>query len=120
MFLEANPMTSPIHIVPEWYFLFAYAILRAIPNKLLGVIALVMSICVFYFFSVFGNIYTCLSKVNKFLVSTFVVVSFILRWLGQCLVEDPYSFLSPVFSIVYFSLILLLFFNYLVTKFIFS
>lgn len=120
MFLEANPITSPIHIVPEWYFLFAYAILRAIPNKLLGVIALVISICVFYFFAVFSNMYSCLVKVNKFLVSSFIVVSFILSWLGQCLVEDPYRFLRPVFSIVYFSLVLLLFLNYIVTKFIFS
>jgi len=78
MFLEANPMTRPIHIVPEWYFLFAYVILRALPNKLLGVIALVISICFFYFFAAFGSIYSCLLKLNKFLVSTFIVVSIIL------------------------------------------
>lgn len=44
IFIEANPIVSPVHIVPEWYFLFAYAILRAIPNKILGVLALVISV----------------------------------------------------------------------------
>merc|ERR1711976_1079606 len=40
-FIPANPLVTPVHIQPEWYFLFAYAILRSIPNKLGGVIALV-------------------------------------------------------------------------------
>ena len=46
-YIEADPMVTPAHIVPEWYFLFAYAILRAIPNKLLGVLALFASISQF-------------------------------------------------------------------------
>ena len=45
-FLPANVLVTPAHIQPEWYFLFAYAILRAIPNKLGGVIALLMAILV--------------------------------------------------------------------------
>ncbi len=45
-FITANPLVTPIHIQPEWYFLFAYAILRSIPNKLGGVIALVLSIAI--------------------------------------------------------------------------
>jgi len=45
-YIKANPLVTPVHIMPEWYFLFAYAILRAIPNKLGGVIALVMSILI--------------------------------------------------------------------------
>lgn len=120
MFLEANPITSPIHIVPEWYFLFAYAILRAIPNKIVGVIALVRSICFFYFFALFNSDFSCLVKLNKLLVSRFIVVSLILSWLGQCLVEEPFSFLRPVFSILYFLLVFLIFFNYYLTNFIFS
>jgi len=47
-FIPANPLVTPIHIQPEWYFLFAYAILRSIPNKLGGVVGLVASIaCLF-------------------------------------------------------------------------
>lgn len=48
-FIPANPLVTPVHIQPEWYFLFAYAILRAIPNKLGGVVALLMSILVLLF-----------------------------------------------------------------------
>jgi ubiquinol-cytochrome c reductase cytochrome b subunit len=47
-FIPANPLVTPAHIKPEWYFLFAYAILRAIPNKLGGVVALVLSIAILY------------------------------------------------------------------------
>ena len=45
-FIPANPLVTPVHIQPEWYFLIAYAILRSIPNKLGGVIALAMSILI--------------------------------------------------------------------------
>lgn len=43
-FIVANSISTPAHIVPEWYFLFAYAILRSIPNKLGGVLGLLLSI----------------------------------------------------------------------------
>merc|ERR1739838_996241 len=45
-FIPANPLVTPVHIQPEWYFLFAYAILRSIPNKLGGVVALALSIII--------------------------------------------------------------------------
>jgi ubiquinol-cytochrome c reductase cytochrome b subunit len=48
-FIPANALVTPIHIQPEWYFLFAYAILRAVPNKLGGVIALVASLLILFF-----------------------------------------------------------------------
>lgn len=48
-FTPANPLVTPVHIQPEWYFLFAYAILRSIPRKLGGVIALVISIAILFF-----------------------------------------------------------------------
>lgn len=47
-FIAADPLVTPPHIQPEWYFLFAYAILRSIPNKLGGVIALVLSIAILF------------------------------------------------------------------------
>jgi ubiquinol-cytochrome c reductase cytochrome b subunit len=47
-FIPANPLVTPVHIQPEWYFLFAYAILRSIPNKLGGVIALVLSVGILF------------------------------------------------------------------------
>jgi ubiquinol-cytochrome c reductase cytochrome b subunit len=52
-YIQANPMVTPEHIVPEWYFLPFYAILRSIPDKLFGVIAMLLSILVFFFLPVF-------------------------------------------------------------------
>jgi len=54
-FTLANPIVTPVHIQPEWYFLFAYAILRSIPNKLGGVVALAISIFVLYFLPLAGS-----------------------------------------------------------------
>jgi len=61
-FIPANSLVTPIHIQPEWYFLFAYAILRAIPNKLCGVIGLLGAVLVLFLFSF---------KTNKYFFSGF-------------------------------------------------
>lgn len=74
MYIQADPMTRPVHIVPEWYFLFAYAILRAIPNKTLGVIALLISIVIFFFFALNKRYVSVLSNLNKFVVTRFLCV----------------------------------------------
>lgn len=120
IFIEADPMIRPVHIVPEWYFLFAYAILRAIPNKILGVIALLIRIVVFYFFALVNNYTSCLNKLNKYLVFTFIISSVILSWLGQCIVEEPYTILRPLFSIIYFGLAFTLLFIYMTRKYLFK
>ena len=116
IFIEADPIMRPVHIVPEWYFLFAYAILRAIPNKILGVIALLIRIVVFYFFAFVNNYTSGLVKLNKYLVFTFIVVSIILRWLGQCLVEDPFVLLRITFSSLYFLFAFILLFIFIFRK----
>nr|YP_009186376.1 cytochrome b [Strongyloides stercoralis]BAT21204.1 cytochrome b [Strongyloides stercoralis] len=120
MFVESDPMVSPVHIVPEWYFLFAYAILRAIPNKVLGVFFLVFSIFIFYFYVFFNNYYSVLDNLNFFLVVFFILVSVFLSWLGQCHVEYPFINLSVVFSFLYFFFAFLIVFSRFLTKFIFS
>lgn len=113
MFIEADPIISPVHIVPEWYFLFAYAILRAIPNKILGVIALLIRIVTFYFFSFFSNYTSSFVKLNKFLVVFFILISILLSWLGQCLVEFPFTLISGLFSILYFLVAYFMLFNFI-------
>lgn len=120
MFIEADPIIRPVHIVPEWYFLFAYAILRAIPNKILGVVALLIRIVVFYFFAFVNNYTSCLTKLNKFLVFTFIISSVILRWLGQCIVEEPFTMLRVVFSTLYFGLAFLLLGIFITRKLLFK
>lgn len=120
IFIEADPIMRPVHIVPEWYFLFAYAILRAIPNKILGVLALLMSIVSFYFFIFIQRYHSVINKLNKFLVFLFIFVSIILRWLGQCLVEHPFVFISALFSVFYFLLVYLIMFIYWYSNILFK
>nr|YP_010143395.1 cytochrome b [Euphaedusa planostriata]QQL04602.1 cytochrome b [Euphaedusa planostriata] len=109
-YLKANPMVTPIHIQPEWYFLFAYAILRSIPSKIGGVIALVASIFVLYLLPLGllkWSVPTAFSPTSQILFWMLVVTFIILTYLGACPVEAPYVYLSIVFTIFYFSLFFL-------------
>nr|YP_010586587.1 cytochrome b [Setodes iuppiter]UZZ44401.1 cytochrome b [Setodes iuppiter] len=105
-FIMANPMVTPIHIQPEWYFLFAYAILRSIPNKMGGVLALLMSILILFLKPFLfnkklkGNQFFWL---NKIILFNFYFNFIMLTWLGMCLIEYPYMQLSQIFTITYFS-----------------
>ena len=109
-FIKANQIVTPVHIMPEWYFLFAYAILRVIPRKLGGVIGLVFSIVVIYFFP-FLIKYSKPTAYNFAYQCTFwgfVSIFLILTWLGGCPIEDPYIVTAAVFSFLYFFFIVLL------------
>nr|AGI04234.2 cytochrome b [Pediculus schaeffi] len=105
-FIECNPMITPPHIQPEWYFLFAYAILRSVPNKLGGVLALVLSILSLLVLSKGSSISGRFSMKRKFLVYSFISTFFILSWLGSLPAEYPFTLLSQVMSLIYFTLIL--------------
>nr|AFQ96967.1 cytochrome b [Macrotrachela quadricornifera]AFQ96974.1 cytochrome b [Macrotrachela quadricornifera] len=104
-FLFVDIMKTPEHIKPEWYFLFAYCILRSIPNKLGGVIGLLMSIVILMLLPLLTKNYI---KFNDFLGNYIVVFHYIvfgmLTWLGGCVVEWPYSSLGGIMSILYFIL----------------
>jgi len=108
IFIEANSIVRPVHIVPEWYFLFAYAILRSIPNKLLGVVALVISIIIFYYLTVWVNYITPLDEINNYSVVLFFFICVILTWVGQCRVEIPFIVVGQVASCIYFAIVLAL------------
>nr|YP_009241723.1 cytochrome b [Gasterophilus pecorum]AMP88111.1 cytochrome b [Gasterophilus pecorum] len=115
-FIPANPLVTPIHIQPEWYFLFAYAILRAIPNKLGGVIALVMSILIlailpFYNMSKFRGIQ--FYPINQILFWIMVMTVILLTWIGARPVESPFVETGQILTLIYFSYFLI---NPLVTK----
>nr|UJG45174.1 cytochrome b [Dolichopus brevipennis] len=104
-FTPANPLVTPVHIQPEWYFLFAYAILRSIPNKLGGVIALVLSIAILFILP-----FTHMSKfrgiqfypVNQILFWFMVTIVILLTWIGARPVEDPYVLVGQLLTILYF------------------
>nr|YP_009489706.1 cytochrome b [Falcidens halanychi]AWH02133.1 cytochrome b [Falcidens halanychi] len=110
-FFYANPLVTPSHIQPEWYFLFVYAILRSIPNKLGGVMALLMSIVILFFmpFMHFGKFLSNgMYPLCQIFFWVFVADFFLLTWIGARAVEAPYIFLGQVFTGVYFGFFLLL------------
>nr|UEP15880.1 cytochrome b [Neocaridina davidi] len=105
-FVPANPLVTPVHIQPEWYFLFAYAILRSIPNKLGGVIALALSVMILFILPFTHkakfrslNFYPLNQIMFWGLVSTVVL----LTWIGARPVEDPYVITGQILTVVYFT-----------------
>lgn len=104
-FIPANPLVTPVHIQPEWYFLFAYAILRSIPNKLGGVIGLVGSIAILFIlpFSHLGKFRSlAFYPINQVLFWSLVGIFLVLTWIGSCPVEAPYEQVGQVFTALYF------------------
>merc|ERR1712117_619013 len=107
----SNPIVTPTHIKPEWYFLFAYAILRCIPSKRIRVLILVLSITCFYilsFTSINNFNFNFKSNFNKF---TFILWCFnfiLLTYLGGIHVIPYYVIYAQYFSIIYFVYVVLI------------
>nr|UYG49193.1 cytochrome b [Abscondita chinensis] len=103
-FTPADPLVNPAHIKPEWYFLFAYAILRSIPNKLGGVIALFCSILILMIMPLYKKKMKSNSfyPINKLLFWTFASNSYLLTWIGAKPVEDPYILTGQILTVSYF------------------
>ena len=104
-FTPANPLVTPVHIQPEWYFLFAYAILRSIPNKLGGVIALVISIRILFIIPLIKRKFRGLQfyPINQVAFWTIVGTIILLTWIGARPVEDPYIITGQILTVTYFS-----------------
>lgn len=110
-FLPANPLVTPTHIKPEWYFLWAYAILRSIPNKLGGVIAIFAAILILFIlpFSIIQQRRSLsFYPINQLIFWRIVTDIILLTWIGGCPVEAPYDTLGQIFTIYYFLYFLLI------------
>ncbi|MEO1041970.1 MAG: cytochrome b N-terminal domain-containing protein [Pseudomonadota bacterium] len=118
-YIQADPLVTPAHIVPEWYFLPFYAILRAItfdifwiiPAKLGGVLAMFGAIAVLFVLpwldrsKVKSMRYRPIAKQFFFL---FVLVTFFLGWLGAQPAEQPYIFFAQIATLYYFAYFLVI------------
>ena len=104
-FIPANPLVTPVHIQPEWYFLFAYAILRSIPNKLGGVVALALAVIVLYIIPFYGaNKFKSLTfyPIGKRIFWFLVAIVILLTWIGARPVEEPYVITGQILTVLYF------------------
>nr|QDI93425.1 cytochrome b [Pygovepres vaccinicola]QDI93438.1 cytochrome b [Pygovepres vaccinicola]QDI93451.1 cytochrome b [Pygovepres vaccinicola]QDI93464.1 cytochrome b [Pygovepres vaccinicola]QDI93477.1 cytochrome b [Pygovepres vaccinicola] len=104
-FIPANPLVTPVHIQPEWYFLFAYAILRSIPNKLGGVIAMIASIAIIMILPFTNkNKFQSMSfyPMNKIMFFLLLINLLMLTWIGARPAEEPYILTGQMLTISYF------------------
>lgn len=115
-YIPADPLVTPSHIVPEWYFLPFYAILRSIPDKLGGVLCMGASIAVLFILPILSSKYMMKYRVSLRDVSYtnsmfffhelvfwfFIINTFFLGWIGACPVEDPYLKIGQILTFLYF------------------
>nr|YP_010411923.1 cytochrome b [Notostomum cyclostomum]URP31057.1 cytochrome b [Notostomum cyclostomum] len=105
-YIKATSSITPIHIKPEWYFLWIYAILRSVPNKLGGVIAAFSGILILYTLPLIFNPNkksTGFKMTEKILYWLFISSFICLTWIGGRPVEEPFILIGQVATLAYFA-----------------
>lgn len=117
IFVESDNISSPAHVVPEWYFLFAFTILRSVPDKLFGVILMFSSVFVLVFLVWPFSYYTFLDNILFFFVMCFVWFFFWLTWAGHYPTDYPFNYFNLFCTFFYFLCILAMcLINFFTTK----
>ncbi len=109
-YIEANPLVTPAHIVPEWYFLPFYAVLRTIPDKLGGVALMGIAIVVLALLPVVDTSYfrsSFFKPLNLWFFWFFFCDAFSLGWIGQEIVESPFIEMANFVTFSYFAYFLI-------------
>lgn len=107
--IPANAIQTPAHIQPEWYFLSSYAILRSLPRKALGVMALALSVTIFFFLPLYNLKFSTKFSYHRYIIFWIILFSFIcLIKIGALPAEEPYVITRKLISVVYFSSIMVL------------
>jgi ubiquinol-cytochrome c reductase cytochrome b subunit len=103
-YTPADFVITPTHIKPEWYFLFAYGILRSVPNKLFGIIIIALSVVVFfkYIFYLNINLMSTFKRVNKIIFFVFILNFIVLSWVGGNPISDFFITNGTLRIFVYF------------------
>lgn len=107
--VPANAMQTPVHIQPEWYFLPSYAILRSLPNKTAGVLALALSVSIFYVLPLFKFKFSTKFSNQRYMIFWVTAATFLfLIKMGAIPAEEPYVRLRQVSSVIYLTRIILI------------
>jgi len=113
-YIPANPDSTPEHIVPEWYFLPFYAILRSIPDKLFGVLALLASILVLFLLPFLSRAHlrnSSFRPISHFLTILFFADGVVLGFIGHAPVEEPFLLIGRIATVFYFLYFFAIFFT---------
>merc|ERR1712062_384639 len=109
--LEACALLTPLHIVPEWYFLCQYAMLKAVPNKNAGFIILLTSILIFFIFGEIRNLTSlCLLNNNSLSLSCFFSLSLTILWIGVQFPQEKFLSFARILTLYYYFLLMCILF----------
>ena len=124
--LEVSTLLTPLHIVPEWYFLCQYAMLKAVPNKNAGFIILLTSIIIFFFLGEIRNLTTFISSTSfqssfssLFLLSSFIFSSLCFLWIGPQFPQDNFLSYGRILTLHYYFLLICILFSIIFITFSF-